>query len=164
MLCEECTGTYTTPAGGFSAGNLKEIIGELVAKVIGYDDQMKGMYLVLENTDISGVIQGQMDSGFSYADLALNNGFIGHIAGVDIYVIRTGTFVDATMGSSGAMTNSGHRLFGIKGVSTYCQPRGVQYNEKGVTLKTGLEYEAHGYIGFKAWIPQRGLTIDITLA
>ena len=114
MLCEECTGTYTTPAGGFSAGNLKEIIGELVAKVIGYDDQMKGMYLVLENTDISGVIQGQMDSGFSYADLALNNGFIGHIAGVDIYVIRTGTFVDATMGSSGAMTNSGHRLFGIK--------------------------------------------------
>ena len=162
-LCEECTGSYDTPTGGFTSGNLKQILGDLSAKVAGYDDNLAGMYLVVENTDVSGILQGQMDSGFGFADAALNNGLIGRMAMIDIYVVRTGTFQDATFGASGALANLGHRLFGIKGVSTYCAPRGVQYTEKDVTLKTGKEVEAHGYIGFKAWIPKRGVTVDITL-
>lgn len=163
-LCEDGTGAYTTPTGGFTtAANINEIMGNLVSKVSGYADAYKGLYLVIENTDIPGFVQAQVTNGFSFADSALNNGFMAKYMGVEIYVVRSGLFVDATIGTT-SVTNSGHRVFGVKGVTTYAAPRGVRFEEKGVTGKTGKEVVVYGYIGFKAWTPKAGLTVDITLA
>lgn len=165
VLTEDGTGTYTTPAGGFTtAANVPVIISNLVSKVMGYADTYKGMFLVIENTDVPGFIQAQVASGFSYADAALNNGFLTSYAGVDIYVVRSGTFVSATIGSRSDITNSGHRVFGVKNVATYCAPRGIQYEEKSVSSKTGKEIVAWGAIGAKVWTQKAPLIVDITLA
>lgn len=164
-LCEDGTGAYTTPAGGFTtASNIPVIIANLCSKVMGFADAYKGLFLVIENTDVVGFIQAQLASGFSYADSALNNGFLTSYAGVDIYVVRTGTFVTATIGTRSDITNSGHRVFGVKDVATYASPRGVAYVEKPVSAKTGMEIEAHGYVGFKLWTQKAALVVDITLA
>ena len=168
-LCEDGTGTYDTPSGGFTtAANIPVIFSNLIAKVAGYSDMYKGMFIILENSDLTGLIQTQVASGFSYADAALNNGFVGNYLGVDIYVVRDSTYVDDSAGASGysgtkTWTNSGHRVFGIKGVTTYCAPRGIQYEEKSVTQKTGREIVVWGYVGFKAWTKKAGLIIDITI-
>jgi hypothetical protein len=162
-LCDTATGSYSTPSGGFTQANSPIIISNLISKVAGYADAYKGLFLVVENTDVPGLIQAQMASGFSYADAALNNGLISNYAGVDIYVIRTGTFVTATFGDT-AFTNSGHRVFGVKGVSTYAAPRGIQYEEKMVTGKTGREIVTYAYCGFKLWTQKASLVVDITLA
>lgn len=165
VLTEDATGTYTTPAGGFTtAANVPVIISNLCSKVMGYAETYRGLFLVIENTDVPGFIQAQIASGFSYADAALNNGFMTTYAGVDIYVIRTGTFVSATLGSRSDLTNSGHRVFGVKGVTTYASPRGIQYMEKEVSGKTGKEVAVVGYIGAKVWTQNAGLIVDITLA
>ena len=162
------TTTYTTPAGGFTtAANIPVIMSNLISKVAGYADVYKGLYLVVENTDIVGLIQSQATQGFSMADAALNNGFMNSYMGVDIYVIRTGTFQDASPGTvagTKTWTNSGHRLFGVKGMSTYAAPRNVQFDELMVTTKTGKEVRTYGYVGFKAWATKLALTVDITLA
>jgi len=163
-LCEDGTGTYTTAAGGFTTpANINKIMADLLGKVAGYADMFKGTYLVIENTDVTGFIQAQASNGFSFADAALKNGFFDSYMGVDIYVIRTGTFVDDTLGTK-TVTNSGHRVFGIKNVTTYAAPRGIQYEEKSVTSKTGKEVVTWGYVGFKAWYAKKALTVDITLA
>jgi hypothetical protein len=163
-LCEDGTGAYTTPAGGFTtAANIGVIMSNLIAAVAGYADSYKGMFLVIENTDVVGFVQAQIASGFSYADAALKNGFMGNYMGVDIYVVRTGTFATATIGST-SVTNSGHRVFGVKNVATYCSPRGIQYDEKGVSGKTGKEVSVAGLVGFKLWTQKAGLVVDITLA
>jgi hypothetical protein len=163
-LCEDGTGTYTTPAGGFTtAANVPVIMSNLCSKVAGYADNYKGLFLVIENTDIPGFMQYQMAAGFNYADSALKNGFMAQIAGVDVYVVRSGRFVSATIGTK-TVTNSGHRVFGVKGVATYAAPRGINYEEKSVTSKTGREIVTWGYIGFKLWAPKTGLIVDITLA
>lgn len=168
VITEDATGTYTTPAGGFTtAANIPVIVSNLISKVAGYADTYKGLFLVIENTDIPGFVQAQIGSGFSYADAALKNGFLANYAGVDIYVVRTGTFVTADIGSRASgttITNSGHRLFGVKNVATYASPRGVQYEEKSVTGKTGREIFAVGYIGAKVWTQKAALLVDITLA
>lgn len=162
-LCEDGTGTYSTPAGGFTTpANIPVIMSNLISKVAGYADSYKGLFLIVENTDIVGFIQAQAASGFSYADAALRNGFMTNYMGVDIYVIRTGTFVSATLGSK-TVTNSGHRVFGVKNVATYAAPRGIQYEEKPVTSKTGREVATWGYIGFKLWAPKTALVVDITI-
>ena len=167
-LCEDGTGTYTTPAGGFTtAANVNVILSNLISKVSGYADAMNGLYVIVENTDLTGIIQSQVGSGYSYADAALNNGFVTSMLGVDIYVVRSGTFVDATTTSASGTktwTNAGHRVGGVKNVTTYAAPRGIKFEEKGVTGKTGMEVVTIGYIGFKAWAPKASLTIDITLA
>lgn len=164
-LCEDGTGAYTTPAGGFTtAANIPVIIANLCSKVMGFADAYKGLFLVIENTDVVGFIQAQLASGFSYADAALNNGFLTSYAGVDIHVVRTSTFVTATIGSRSDIANSGHRVFGVKGVTTYASPRGVQYMEKEVSGKTGKEIAVVGYVGFKAWTQKAALIVDITLA
>ena len=117
-LCNNAGQTYTTASGGFTTpGNLPKIIGDLVGKVSGYADVSKGCFLVVENTDVTGFIQAGMSSGFNFADATLNNGFSGVFGGVEVYVVRTGTFATATIGSLSA-TNSGKRLFGVKGVHT----------------------------------------------
>lgn len=163
-LTEDATGTYTTPAGGFTtASNINVIMSNLISKVSGYNPTFNGMFLVIENTDMVGFIQAQASNGFSFADRALNNGFMSSYMGVDIYVVRSGTFVDATLGST-TVTNSGHRVFGVKGVSTYAAPRGIQMEEKSVTQKTGKEVAVYGNFGFKLWSTNASLVIDITLA
>ena len=163
-LCEDATGTYTTPAGGFTtAGNINTIMANLVSKVAGYEDTYRGLYLVIENTDLVGFAIAGATNGFSMADATLKNGFMNEWMGVDIYVVRSGTFVDATLGTT-TVTNSGHRVFGVKGVSTYASPRGMQFEEKSVTLKTGAEIVVFGLVGFKLWAQKAALTVDITLA
>lgn len=168
VILEAGTGTYTTPAGGFTtASNINIIISNLASKVMGYRDSYKGMFLVIENTDVPGFMQAQMTNGFSYADAALNNGFLTSYGGVEIYVARTGMFEDdAATSDSGSQTwsNSGHRLFGVKGVATYASPVGIKFEEKMVTGKTGKELVTYGYVGAHVWIPKRDLIVDITIA
>lgn len=163
-LCEDATGAYTTPAGGFTtAANVLEIMANLNSKVGGYADLYNGTYLVIENTDMVGFQLVGATTGFTWADATLRNGWMRELLGVDIYVVRTGTFVSATLGTT-TVTNSGHRVFGVKGVSTYASPRGIQYDEKPVTGKTGREIVVFGLVGFKLWAQKAGLTIDVTLA
>ena len=163
-LTTNATGTYTTAAGGFTTPqNVAKIMGDLIAKVAGYAQVYKGLYLVIENTDITGFIQTQVASGFSYADSALNNGFMQSYMGVDIYVVRSGTFVTASLGST-SVTAAGQRVFGVKNVSTYASPRGIQFIEKEVSGKTGVEMATVGLIGFKLWTQNAGLTVAVTLA
>jgi hypothetical protein len=163
-VTEDGTGTYTTPAGGFTtAANINVIMSNLISKVAGFADVYKGLFLVIENTDVPGFIQAQATNGFSFADAALNNGFMSSYMGVDIYVVRTGLFTDATVGTR-TWTNDGHRVFGVKNIATYAAPRGIKFEEKGVTGKTGLEVVVYGYIGVKVWTPKASLIIDITLA
>lgn len=158
------TGAYTTPAGGFTTvANINVIMANLIGSVTGYSETYKGMYLVIENTDVVGFVQAQATNGFSFADAALNNGWMTSYMGVDIYVVRTGTFTNTDIGDF-TDANATHRLFGVKGVSTYAAPRGIQFDEKAVAGKTGKEVVAYGYIGFKAWTPKLALTVDITLA
>lgn len=163
-VLEDGTGSYTTPAGGFTtAANINVIISNLASKVMGYAEAYNGMFLVIENTDVVGFMQAQMTNGFSFADAALNNGFLTSYGGVEIYVVRSGLFADATVGTK-TFTNSGHRLFGIKNIATYAAPRGIQVEEKSVSGKTGKEVAVYGYVGYKVWAPKASLIIDITLA
>lgn len=162
-LCEDGTGAYTTPVGGFNTTNTNTILANLASKVMGYAEVYKGMFLIIENTDVPGILGSQMASGFSYSDLALKNGLLTSQAGIDIYVVRTGTFVDATIGTK-TVTNSGHRVFGVKGQAMYASLRDVQMEEKGVSGKTGKEVVFYGYVGFKLWAPVTDLIVDITLA
>lgn len=167
-LCEDGTGAYTTPAGGFTtAANVHVILSNIIAKTAGYADALNGLYVVVENTDIPGIIQSQVNTGFRYADEAATNGLLGSALGVDIYVVRSGTFVDetaSTVSGTKTWTNLGHRVGGVKKVSTYAFPRGLQFEEKGVTGVTGMEVVCYGLVGFKQWTPSASLTIDITLA
>lgn len=167
-LCDGGTGTYTTPAGGFTtAANIHVIFSNIVAKTAGYADSLNGLYVIVENTDLVGILQNQAATGFRYADQAATNGLIGYIMGVEIFVVRSGTFATAaTTSASGSKTwtNSGHRVGGVKKVATYARPRWMTFEEKGVTGKTGMEIAGICYAGFKQWTPTAGLTIDITIA
>lgn len=166
VLTEDATGAYTTPAGGFTAqANIPVIMSNLLSKVAGFQSgTAEGLFLVIENTDVVGFAQAQVASGFSYADAALNNGFMSSYMGVDIYVVRTGTFVSSTLGTRSDLTNSGHRLFGVKGIATYATPRGIRYEEKGVSGKTGKEIVVSMLVGAKVWTPKADLLVDVTLA
>lgn len=163
-LCEDATGTYTTPAGGFTtAANINTIMANLQSKVAGYEDTYKGTFLVIENTDLVGFAIAGATNGFSVADSVLKNGYMNTWMGTDLYVVRSGTFVNATLGST-TVTNSGHRVFGVKNVATYASPRGMNYEEKQVSGKTGREIVVFGLVGFKLWAQKTGLVVDITLA
>lgn len=158
------TGAYTTPAGGFTtAANVNVIMSNLISKTAGFADSYKGLYLVVEATDIPGIIQASATNGFSFADAALNNGWMTAYMGVDIYVIKSGTFVSATIGTL-TFTNSGCRLFGVKNTATYAAPQGVKFEEKGVSGKTGKEVVTYGYLGVKVWATKAALTVKVTLA
>jgi hypothetical protein len=163
-LTEDGTGTYTTPAGGFTtASNINQIFGDLISKVAGYQDAYNNLFIVVENTDLPGLMVAGATNGFMQADRVLSNGKVGSWMGVDIYVVRSGTFTNTDIGDFTAQ-NSGHRVFGVKGVATYAAPRGLQYEEKSVSGKTGKEIVVYGYIGFKLWTPKAGLIVDITIA
>lgn len=167
-LAAGATGAYTTPAGGFTtSSNIVTIISNIIAKTAGYADALNGLYVVVENTDLTGIVQAQTSIGFQYADKAATNGLVGSMLGVDIYVVRSGTFVTAaTTSASGSKTwtNNGCRVAGVKKVATYAFPRGLQFEEKGVTGVTGMEVVCYGLVGFKQWTPTAALTIKITLA
>jgi hypothetical protein len=165
-LCEDATGAYTTPAGGFTtAANINEIMGNLQSKVAGYQNvnTTNGTFLVIENTDLVGFAIAGATNGFSTADSVIKNGYMNSWMGTDIYVVRTGTFVSATLGTT-TVTNANHRVFGVTGSATYASPRGMQYEEKPVTGKTGYEIVVFGLVGFKLWAQNAGLVVDITLA
>jgi len=164
-LCEDGTGTYTTPAGGFTTpGNINEIFANIISKLSGYAEGYWGnMFTVLENTDMVGLIQAGVVNGFTNSDAVLNNGRVTSYLGVDIYVVRSGTYTDATVGTI-TWTNSGHRVAGVKGIATVAMPGGVKFTEKEVSLKTGMETATYGYIGFKLWAQKVSLIIDITIA
>lgn len=163
-LCEDATGSYTTPAGGFTtAANINDILANLNSKVAGYQDAYRGTFLVVENTDLTGFLVAGATNGFTMADAVLRNGFVREWMGTNIYVVRTGTFVNATLGTT-TVTNSGHRVFGVNNVATYASPRGMQYEEKPVSGKTGREIVVYGLIGFKLWSQKANLVVDITLA
>lgn len=162
-LCEDGTGTYTTPSGGFTtAANWGVILSNLAAKVAGYAETYRGMFLIVENSDLVGILQSQMATGFNFADMALRNGLVSTQLGIDIYVVRDSTFVDATIGSK-TVTNDGHRVFGVKGTSTYSMGTPV-YEEKGVSGKTGKEIAYGTHFGFKLWAQKAALVVDITIA
>lgn len=164
VCAQATTSTYTTPVGGFTtASNINTIMANLLSKVAGYADAYRGLFLVLENTDITGFIVAQATNGFSFADSALNNGFMANYMGVNVYVVRTGTFQSATVGTK-TWTNSGHRIFGVNGSATYAAPQGVKFEEKGVSGKTGKEIVTYGYIGAKLWATKAALVVNITLA
>lgn len=167
-LTDGGTGTYTTPAGGFTtAANVITIMSNIISKTAGFADALNGLYVIVENTDITGIVQSQVSTGFQYADKSATNGLLGSMMGVDIYVVRSGTFATAattTASGTKTWTNSGHRVGGVKNVSTYAFPRGLQFEEKGVTGVTGMEVVCYGLVGFKQWTPTAALTIDITLA
>jgi len=162
-LCEDATGTYSTPAGGFTtAGNVNTIFGNLASKNMGYQDMVNGMFIILENTDMPGITIAGATNGYSFADAVLRNGLVASWMGIDIYVVRSGTFVSDTLGST-TVTNSGHRVFGPKNTALYASPRGMQYEEKSVTQKTGKEIVVFGLVGFKLWAQKAGLFYDITI-
>jgi hypothetical protein len=161
-ITEDATGSYSTPAGGFSSTNIPVIMSNIIGKVAGFADAYKGLFIVIENTEVPGFIQSQASSGFSFADAALKNGFMTSYMGVDIYVTRAGTFASETLGTT-TYTNAGHRLAGVKGVATYASPRGVRFEEKAVSGKTGMEVVTYGYVGAKVWAPKAELLIDITI-
>ena len=165
VITKAATGAYTTPTGGFTtASNINVIMSNLISKVAGFADVYKGLFLVIENTDVPGFIQAQASNGFSFADAALNNGFMTSYMGVDIYVVRSGTFVTATLGSVSSITNSGARLFGVKNVGLYLAPRGVQIQEKMITGVTGKEIGVWANIGAGCWFTKTGLLVKVTLA
>ncbi len=164
-LTEDGTGAYTTPVGGFTTpANVNVIFSNIVSQLGGYAEGYYGnMYCVVENTDLVGIIQAGASNGFNNSDAVLNNGKVTNWMGVDIFVVRTGTFTDATVGTK-TWTNLAHRVAGVKNVSTTAMPGGVKTDEKMVSGKTGMEVVTYGYIGFKAWTPRLTHTIDITLA
>lgn len=165
-LLDNAGESYPTPAGGFDTpDNIPVIFGNLLAKVAGYADAYKGLFLVLESSDLPGLIQKQVASGFSFADAALKNGFVTSYMGIDIYVTRPATFMDGVMDSVSALTftNASHRVFGVKKVATYAAPRGITFEEKQVSGKTGVELVTYGYVGFKLWTVKKDLIVDITI-
>lgn len=155
--------TYVTPSGGFvTAANLPVIVSNLLSLVAGYTSGSGGYYLVLENTDLVGVIQQQLGSGFSFADARLRNGFANSYAGVDLYIVRSGTFQNYTAGSIG-FQNQSKRLFGVKGVATYAAPRAIRTKEIEVSGKTGKELATWCYIAAKVWAVNSAFTVAVVL-
>lgn len=162
-LVKNAGDTFVTASGGFqTAANLSTILANLISKVSGYSELFNGMYLVIENTDLVGIIAQEVVLGFNFADMALKNGWVNNILGVDIYVVRTGTFQTYSAGSN-SFQNQSKRLFGVKKTTTYAEPQGIKYEEKGVSGKTGKEVVTYGYIGAKVWAVKSVLTIAIVL-
>lgn len=160
------TGTYTTPTGGFTRDNVPTILSDLSGKFAGYAEDYNGKYLVIENTDLPGLINAGMTNGFNFADTFLRGGYVGTLAfgGFDVYVVRSGTFVTATLGTLSA-TNANKRVAGIKNMATFALPAGKgNWMEKEVSGKTGWELAMAAYAGVRVWAQKAALTVVITLA
>lgn len=157
--------SYTAPAGGFTqSGNINTIFGNINSKLDGYSDTWRGKFVVLENTDMVGLYVAGATNGFNFADSVLRNGEIGEWMGVKIFVVRSGVFTTATLGTLTA-TNANKRLAGVMGVPAYqLRPGGFHYDEKKVTLKTGMELSAWINVGAQVWTQKANLLIDIDVS
>ena len=162
-MCDVGTGTYDTPVGGFVEANIKTIAGELHGKFAGYSTVFNRKYVVIEAGDVPGLFGAGAGTGFTVADSWLNNGLQTSWGGIDWFVVASGTFVSATLGTLTAI-NDGHRLAGIGGLATALMPGGrMQWMEKEVSGKTGVECAMAAYCGVDVWYQKRALTIDITI-
>lgn len=157
--------TYSAPTGGFTAqANINTIFANINAKLDGYSDTWRGKFVVLENTDMVGLYQAGATNGFNFADSVLRNGEVGNWMGVKIFVVRSGVFTTATIGTLTA-TNLNHRLAGVMNVPGYnLQPGGVQYQELKVTGKTGMELACWVNVGAQVWTQKAALLIDIDVS
>jgi hypothetical protein len=163
-ICQQATTTYTTPTGGFTnAANVITIFSNIVSRLAGYSELYNGQFIVLENTDLVGLYGMGATNGFNFSDAVLRNGNIGSLMGVDIYVTRTGTFINGTVGTK-TFANLNHRVAGVKNMATLAMPGGIKIEEKQVSGKTGMEVAVYGYADAKVWETKRPLIIDITLA
>lgn len=159
------TTTYSAPPGGFTtAANINVIFANINSKLDGYSDSWRGKFVVLENTDMVGLYVAGATNGFNFADAVLRNGEIGDWMGVKIFVVRTGVFTTATIGTLTA-TNLNHRLAGVIGVPAHnLQPGGFHYDEKKVTAKTGMEIACWVNVGAQVWTQKAALLIDIDVS
>lgn len=157
--------SYSAPAGGFTAqGNINTIFANINAKLDGYSDTWRGKFVVLENTDMVGLYVAGATNGFNFADAVLRNGEIGNWMGVKIFVVRSGVFTTATIGTLTA-TNLNHRLAGVMNVPAYqLQPGGMQYQELKVTGRTGMELATWCNVGAQVWTQKANLLIDIDVS
>ncbi len=164
-LANGATGTYSTPAGGFQQSNVIEILSKLSGKFAGYSEDFNGKYLVIEQSDLPGLIAAGMTNGFNFADTFLRNGYVGTLAwgGFDVYVKTDGTFVTATLGTLSA-TNSGKRIAGIKNMATLARPSDrMVWEEKQIGGSFGWELAMGVYAGVKVWTQKALLTVLITI-
>lgn len=157
--------SYSAPSGGFvTSGNINTIFANINSKLDGYSDSWRGKFVVLENTDMVGLYVAGSTNGFNFADAVLRNGEIGEWQGVKIFTVRSGVFTTATIGTLSA-TNLSHRLAGVMEVPAYqLQPGGVHYDEKKVTLKTGMELSSWVNVGAQVWTQKANLLIDIDVS
>ncbi len=164
-VLDGATSTYSAPAGGFTtAANVNTIFANINSKLGGYSDAWRGKFVVLENTDMVGLYVAGATNGFNFADSVLRNGEVGNWMGVKIYEVRSGVFTTATIGTLTA-TNLNHRLAGVEKISAYnLQPGGVHYDEKKVTLKTGMELSCWVNVGAVVWTQKANLLIDIDVS
>lgn len=164
------TASFATAAGGITKTNAVNVIATILGKLSGYKNIAgNNAYLVIENTELPAFIEAQVSNGFSYADKVLYTGLVKNMLGVDIFVARTGTFVDATV-SGDVFTNANNRLFGVYNKITLATPSGSRdgkaqatYEELMVSGKTGMELRMIGYGGVKAWTPAINLSGNLTI-
>lgn len=163
------TGTYATAAGGITKTNAIQVLSDLTAQLAGYQESYAGnFYFVIENTELSAIQQAGAAAGFTFADKTIYSGQVMNLMGVDIYVVRTGTFVTETVGGD-AFTNAAKRLFGVKNTVTLATPSSTRegansvYEEKAVDGKTGKQLLTVMYTGLKVWTPKASLTVKVTL-
>lgn len=162
-LCTNAGGSYSTPSGGFSQTNALVIAANLAAKLVGFAATYSNKYIVIEPSDLPGVLLAMFGNGFATSDRALQNGFLQSWAGFDWYVCGASTFVTATLGTV-SFTNLNHRVAGVKGTATLLMPVGdMQWMEKEVSGKTGVELALVAYANLKVWFQKAALTINITL-
>lgn len=164
-VLDGATSSYSAAAGGFTtSSNINTIFANINAKLDGYSDSWKGKFVVLENTDMVGLYVAGASNGFNFADAVLRNGEVGNWMGVNIFVVRTGVFTTATIGTLTA-TNLNHRLAGVMEVPAYqLRPGGMQYDEKKVTGKTGMELVTWCNVGAVVWTQKAALLIDIDVS
>jgi hypothetical protein len=154
---------YATAAGGFSVANVNKIFADIQGLLIGYEQSYNSnLYIVLNNTDISALMQAGAVNGFTFSDSVLNNGKVSNWMGVDIYVVRAGTYIDGVKGTK-TFANADNRVAGVKKVCTASIPTGYKVDEKAVSGKTGMELVSYGYVGAKVWFTNKQLTINITV-
>ena len=157
--------SFSAAAGGFTtSANINLIFSTINSKLDGYSDSWRGKFVVLENTDMVGLYVAGATNGFNFADSVLRNGEVGEWMGVKIFTVRTGMFVTASLGTLTA-TNANHRLAGVMKVTGYnLQPGGMQYDEKKVTAKTGMELATWCNVGAVVWTQKANLLIDIDVS
>lgn len=157
--------SYSAPTGGFTTpANINTIFANINAKLDAYSDTWRGKFIVLENTDMVGLYVAGATNGFNFADSVLRNGEIGEWMGIKIYVVRSGVFTTATIGTLTA-TNLNKRLAGVSGISAYqLQPGGMHYDEKKVTAKTGMELATWVNVGAQVWTQKANLLISVDVS